>query len=255
MDEDTVHDVLKRQLLSGRLAPGTKLGEHRLAEIFGVSRERIRKVLHRLGHERLIRVERNRGAFAISPDLGEARAIYEARRILEGGIVAHLSDALDAAGRARLERHMAAEAGALAAGDRVTSIWLSAEFHTILAELTGNAIVVGQMQELVARTMMLVARFEPDGSSACQCQEHRAIYRALLSGERSRVIRSMTTHLSLVETRLRPRSCEAVAEPLEAVLRAAVAERDGGSDYPAPARSGPGTTGRRRPATTGSPAP
>ena len=224
MDENDIHRMLARALLGGRVAAGTKLGEHRLAELFGVSRERIRKVLQRLGHERLVRIEKNRGAFAFEPDLGEARAIYEARRIVEGGIVAHLSGGLDGVGRRRLERHMEAEAEAMAARDRVGSIHLSAEFHTILAELTGNPIVVRQMQELVAQTVMLVAHFEPDSATTCQCQEHRAIHRAILAGERGRAVRAMTSHLSLVETRLRPRSCEAVGQSIEDVLQGSLAD-------------------------------
>lgn len=223
MGEEELHSVLARVLLAGRVAAGTKLGEHRLAELFGVSRERVRKVLHRLGHERLIKVERNRGAFAIDPDLGEARVVYEARRILEGGIVAHLTDALDEAGRTRLATHMDAEDAALAAGDRFTSIRLSAEFHTVLADLTGNTMIIRQMQELVARTMMLVAFFEPESSVGCQCAEHRAVFRALAARERSKAVRAMTTHLSLVETRLRPRICEAEPAPLDDVLRTELA--------------------------------
>ena len=60
MDEAEIHAILSRLLLAGRLPGGVKLGEHRLAEIFGVSRERIRKVLHRLGHERLLTIEDTR---------------------------------------------------------------------------------------------------------------------------------------------------------------------------------------------------
>lgn len=217
--EERIHAVLARALLAGRVPGGTKLGEHRLAELFGVSRERVRKVLHRLGHERLVTVERNRGVFAISPDLGEARTIYEARRILEGGIVDHLVGALDGTGRERLARHLAAEEAARDAGDRYTSVRLSAEFHIVLGDLTGNPMIVRPLQELVARTMMLVAFFEADEAVGCGCEEHRAIVRALAGRERSKAVRAMTTHLSLVETRLRPRICEAVPAPLDEVLR------------------------------------
>lgn len=243
LDEAAVHAVLARVLLDGWVPAGTKLGEHFLAEIFGVSRERVRKVLHRLGHERLITVEKNRGAFAIAPDLGEARTIYEARRIVEGGIVGHLATSLDAAGEARLAAHLAAEEAAMAAGDRFTSIRLSAEFHTILADLTGNVLIQRQMQELVARTMMLVAFFEPDASVACQCAEHRAVFRALAARARAPALRAMTTHLSLVETRLRPRVCDAVPPPLDEVLRDALATwrtmRDPGGPTAQRGRGGP----------------
>jgi DNA-binding GntR family transcriptional regulator len=256
MDEGSIHSVLARALLAGRVPAGTKLGEHRLAAVFGVSRERIRKVLHRLGHERLVTIERNRGAFAIDPDLGEARMVYEARRILEGGIVAHLADTLDEAGRARLERHIAAEEAALARGDRFTSIRLSAEFHTVLGDLTGNPLIVRPLQELVARTVMLVAFFEPDSSVACQCDEHRLVFRSLAARERAKAVRAMTSHLSLVETRLRPRICEAAALPLDDVLAeeiARLADRgatDGRSAREAALTAGSGRAARAAPART-----
>ena len=52
--EDAVYDTLSRALLAGALAPGAPLRETALAEVFGVSRERIRKILLRLGTNRLI---------------------------------------------------------------------------------------------------------------------------------------------------------------------------------------------------------
>src|SRR3954464_15917845 len=92
--EEQIHQVLTGVLLAGRLPPGTQLIETRLAGIFGVSRERVRKVLHRLGHERLVEIIPNRGCFVSSPTLVQAREIYDARRILEGGIVGWLAGRL-----------------------------------------------------------------------------------------------------------------------------------------------------------------
>jgi DNA-binding GntR family transcriptional regulator len=53
-DDEAIHRVISGALLAGRLAPGAPLREVALAEVFGVSRERIRKVLQRLGTERLL---------------------------------------------------------------------------------------------------------------------------------------------------------------------------------------------------------
>src|SRR6516225_3930471 len=116
MDEAAIHTVLSRVLLAGGLPGGTRLGEHQLASLFGVSRERIRKVLHRLGHERLLEIVKNRGAFTIAPDLHEAHVIYEARRILETGIAAHLADNLTEAQIERIRDHVDREAEALSKG-------------------------------------------------------------------------------------------------------------------------------------------
>lgn len=218
MNEETIYEILARVLREGRLPGGMKLGEHRLAEIFAVSRERVRKVLHRLGHERLLEIVRNRGAFTITPDLREGRIVYEARRILESGMVAHLADNLTEAQIARLRRHVDDEADALHRGDQPSWLRLSAEFHFLLAEMIGNPLVQRQAHELISRTLMLAKQYETTAGSACGCEEHRAIFRSLAARERGKAVKSMATHLSLVETRLRPVVCEPVGPSLEEVL-------------------------------------
>jgi DNA-binding GntR family transcriptional regulator len=214
----SVWTILSRLLLAGKLPGGMKLGEHKLAELFGVSRERIRKVLHRLGHERLLEIVRNRGAFTIEPDLREAHLIYEARRILESGIAAHLADNLTDAQVERLRDHVDREAEALRKGDRATWIRLSAEFHFVLAEMTENPIIQRQAKELVGRTLMLVTFYETSAGSTCGCEEHRAIFRALAGRERGKAVKAMSSHLSLVETRLKPLVCVEEGPSLESVL-------------------------------------
>lgn len=218
MDEAAIHTVLSRVLLTGGLPGGVKLGEHQLAGLFGVSRERIRKVLHRLGHERLLEVVKNKGAFTIEPDLREAHVIYEARRILETGIAAYLADNLTDAQAERLRGHVDREAEALSKGDRATWIKLSGEFHLVLAEMTENPLIMRQAKELVSRTVMLVSFYENSAASSCGCEEHRAIFQALAKRERGKAVKAMSAHLSLVETRLKPLVCTESMTPLESVL-------------------------------------
>jgi DNA-binding GntR family transcriptional regulator len=219
--EELIYQTLAKTLLAGRLTPGTQLVESRLAKIFGVTRERVRKVLHRLGHERLLEVIVNRGAFVANPTLDQAREIYEARRIVEGGIAGRLAGRLSAAQAAALREHSRRELAALKRGDRALSIRLSGEFHVLLAECCGSPFVLRQLQELVSRTSMLVAFFEPAASSECACEEHDEILGALLKADAGRAIKAMHTHLSLIETRLTPRAAVPADNDAEAELRRA----------------------------------
>jgi DNA-binding GntR family transcriptional regulator len=203
-DEEAIYGVISSALLAGRLTPGTPLRETALAEVFGVSRERIRKILQRLGTHRLIELVPNRGAFVAAPSLEHARDIYEARRILEGGIVGHLAPGLAPQELNRLQAHIESEMAALEAGDRAESVRLSGAFHMLLAEATGNKFIVQQMQELVSRTSMLVALYEAASAAQCACEEHRDIFTSLVKGDGAGASRAMRTHLSLIETRLRP---------------------------------------------------
>jgi DNA-binding GntR family transcriptional regulator len=216
--EQAIHHTLSQTLLAGRLAPGTQLIETRLAQIFGVSRERVRKVLHRLGHERLLDLIPNRGCFVSSPTLAQAREIYEARRIVEGGLVGRLAGRLSAAQLATLQAHGALEHAALHAQDRARSIQLSGEFHLLLASFADSPFVLRTLQELVSRTAMLVAFFEPAASSACACEEHEDILRALAQGDAARAMKAMHVHLSLIETRLQPRAQAGTAADADAEI-------------------------------------
>ena len=64
---DAIHQRVLTAIVEHRLPPGTKLGEERLAKVFGVSRTQIRQVLERLSHDSIVTVLPNRGAFVSSP--------------------------------------------------------------------------------------------------------------------------------------------------------------------------------------------
>lgn len=218
-DDETIHQVISAALLAGRLAPGAPLRELALAEVFGVSRERVRKILQRLGNERLLALVPNRGAFVAEPTLEQARELYEARRILEGGIVGFLAPLLGSGDARRLREHLGLELAAMERQDRAEGVRLSAEFHYLLARATGSGAIEQSLQQLVSRTSMLVAVFEPARAMRCACEEHGEIVAALEAGDSAGAMKAMHRHLALVETRLRPSADLPSGDPVE-VLRA-----------------------------------
>ena len=217
LDEQAILDILTSTLLAGRLTPGLRLGEQQLAATFGVTRERVRKVLQRLGHQRLIDLQPNRGAFVAEPGLREAREVYLARRILEMGVVSHLSSAITEPQIRTLTEHLERERRADDDRNHSEAVRLSGMFHTHLAEMTGNEIVVRHMQELVSRTAMLVAYHE-GASPRCTCDEHGAILAAIECRDASTATREMNLHLSLIETRLQTPPVRPSTSDLDAIV-------------------------------------
>ncbi len=69
--DDIVYAHIFDAILEQRLAPGTKLSEEALGEIFGVSRTIIRRALSRLAHEGVVLLRPNRGAVVASPSVDE----------------------------------------------------------------------------------------------------------------------------------------------------------------------------------------
>ena len=84
---DDIYRDIFGTIVDQRLPPGTKLNELILCEIFNASRRQIGEVLRRLAHDGLVAIHRNRGAFVAAPNADEARAIFDARKIIEAEIV------------------------------------------------------------------------------------------------------------------------------------------------------------------------
>ena len=203
LGEDAIYERILAAIFDHRLPPGTKLGEDRLASIFGVSRARIRRVLPRLAHEGLVTLEPNRGAFVAKPTVAEARDVFQARRLIEPGIVENLMSQPElGATLAKLRRHVATESKARAAGDTRAIVRLSGEFHMLLADAAGNALLAKTMRELASLTCLIIALYDRPTVPSCLGEEHGEIVAAIASGERKRAAELMIHHLNHVEQNL-----------------------------------------------------
>lgn len=217
--EDEIYERLLAAIFEHRLPPGTKLGEDRLAGIFAVSRARIRGVLPRLAHEGVVTLEPNRGAFVAKPTVAEAREVFEARRVIEPGIVERVARSTQRrAAVARLRQHVATERRARQEGDLRSIVRLSGEFHTVLADLAGNGLLAKAMRELATRTCLVIALYDKPSMPSCLGEEHAEIVDALAAGEAPRAIRLMLEHLHHVERNLDLTITEAAPVDLEAAL-------------------------------------
>ncbi|MFZ5648568.1 MAG: GntR family transcriptional regulator [Bacillota bacterium] len=81
---DKVYEKLRRAILEGRLKPGTRLVERRLAEQLKVSRTPVREVIRMLELEGLISYLPRAGAVVAIVDKEEVLEIYRIRAVLEG---------------------------------------------------------------------------------------------------------------------------------------------------------------------------
>jgi DNA-binding GntR family transcriptional regulator len=214
-------DHISRAVEEHRLPPGTKLGEEVLAELFRVSRARVRQALHHLSLLHIVALHPNRGAYVAEPTVGEARAVFAARRLVEPPLAGSLVGRVGAAQLQRLKRHVAAEDAARIARDRHESIKLSGEFHLLLAELVGNEVITDIVRGLIARSSLIIALYQRVPSADCAPDEHNELVDAL-SGKPARVIaRMMDDHLRHVEAGLLLSAPVREAVDLRAVLAAA----------------------------------
>jgi DNA-binding GntR family transcriptional regulator len=216
--EQQIHEAVSRALFEGRLTPGAKLPEHRLAAIFKVSRERVRKVLHRLVAERRLEAIPQRGVFIPNPTVEEIGRIYLAHRVFEAGVIAELARRFRGSTLDRIQSHLEEERAAVERGDRAASVRLSGEFHLMLVDSLSNPDLSRFLRELLARSSLMVSAFEPARLLLCGVDEHAAIAAALREGDAEKAIALSGEHFLHIEERLAEGLVERSEIPIEEAL-------------------------------------
>ena len=79
-----VLDFLRQSIISGRLAPGSRLIERELIKMMDVSRTVIREALRQLETERLVATIANKGPVVRELSASEAKDLYAIREVLVG---------------------------------------------------------------------------------------------------------------------------------------------------------------------------
>jgi DNA-binding GntR family transcriptional regulator len=206
---DRGHDRVSRiregvmaAILEHRLLPGTKLGEDEIGEIYGASRTLVRAALLKLAHEGIVSIEKNRGAFVSRPSTAVAREVFEARRLIEPTIVDHAINAVSPAWLDRLHRHIAEEREADLRGDARAMIRLSGDFHRLLAEMSGHSVYHGFLQELIARSSLIILLYLRHDTPACGTDHHAEIVMAIRDSDKARARALMIGHLVDIEAEL-----------------------------------------------------
>ena len=186
-----------------RLLPGTKLGEDRLANIFNTSRARVREVLARMARDQMVELFPQRGAFVAKPSIEQALDVFEARRLIEPGIVRRLVLNMDNSKILRLQTHLKQERDARANSDKRATVRLSGEFHVLLAELAGNSALLRSMRELSTLTCLTISLYESAVNTCCLVDEHEAVVDAIVAGNGELAEQLMLSHLDHIQGSLR----------------------------------------------------
>ncbi|WP_421997819.1 GntR family transcriptional regulator [Reyranella sp.] len=224
--DSAVYDAIRQAMLSGRLRPGTKLQEPVLARLLKVSRERVRKALHRLVHERWLETVPNRGTFVPAPSVVELRGLYEVRALLEDAVVSRLAAKAGNGAASRLRAHIARERAAVKAGDRSRLFGLSTEFHALLADLCGNEPLAQTLRALLPRSSLHFSLFAPPAFDNCAGpHDHGDIVKAVLAGDGGRARTLMREHLGGLVDLLAVQEAPHDDAPLEEIFRDGLGER------------------------------
>jgi DNA-binding GntR family transcriptional regulator len=200
--ETAIFTAVRGAIVEQRLLPGTRLIEEELAAIYQASRMRIRRVLLALAHEGVIDLLPGRGAAVARPTPDEARSVFEARRLIEVGMVEAQVGPIAPALAGVLRACCDAETEAGLVRDRARMIAASGRFHVELTRSLGNSVLVEIVSNLVGRSSLIIGLFQRHPALCCRMDDHQRLLDALVAGRVKAAAGLMRAHLAAIEAGL-----------------------------------------------------
>src|SRR6478736_5308755 len=111
-----ISDRILEAVMARKLAPGARLGEQQLAMLFDCSRTMVREALTRLAVRGIVTVSARRGWYVVEPTQDQAREAFDARRVIETGLIRNMHTVGKPALK-RLRAHLASEQSAISGTD------------------------------------------------------------------------------------------------------------------------------------------
>ena len=194
---EIVYEELKRQILVGEIAPGTRMMEVELAEDMGVSRTPVREAIRKLEKEGLVTIEPRRGAYASDISIKDMVDVLEVRQMLEGMAASMAAQKVTEEEKLDFVEANSAYKNAVKKGNIEEIIRYDELFHQLIVSYSGNKTLnqlLSQVQELALRFRYIYyddfSRFEG------QPMEHKEIVEAIISGNAEKARIEADQHIS-----------------------------------------------------------
>src|ERR1700712_535628 len=192
-----VYDLLRNEILSLKLPPGSTVDEARLAERFKMSRTPIREALVRLASEGLIETLPNRSTIVSPLDFLNMHAYFDALVLMYRVTTKQAAERLRAQDLAVIQARKAEFAAAVRAQDALAMIATNAAFHLAVAEAGRNPYFTALFRRLLdegRRILRLYYQSYDDQLPQRFVDEHEAIIAAIAARDGSQADRLAKTH-------------------------------------------------------------
>ena len=194
---ELVYRRLKEGIISGALAPDTRLIELAIAEDFGVSRTPVREALKRLAAENLVFPDPARGMVVHAPDASEIEDVFVMREALDGLAARLAAHRATPSELARLRLIVGSMRDAIENDRREQIVVANQRFHDVIYAAAGNrmlARVASDLRDFVRRFSTLP--FASPDRVRHVLAEHEAILEGLERHDPEAAERASDAHLA-----------------------------------------------------------
>lgn len=202
--EQLIYERIFDVILEQHLAPGARLTEEALGEIFGVSRTIIRRVLLRLSHEGVVELKPNKGANVTVTPVEMVDEFFVARQIIEGAIMRlatgkATSAQIDALKKLAIQEQQHLNSGSMGKGLRTSS-----ELHIEIAKIAGNQPMTDFACQLISRTALIISQYQDQDGAPCGVHtEHNDLISLLEGDDPDAAEQAMIEHIQHIQDSLK----------------------------------------------------
>ncbi len=193
-----VVEIVREAIGTGRVEPGERLVEKRIAAELGTSRAPVREALRELVHEGLVMHIPYRGAFVLGVSEDEVHGVMIPIRLtLERFGFSRALRLIGEAELVELERIVAAMEQAAEAGDLRSVVEADLRFHEFVLETSQLPHTTQIWRSISPRIRVYFYRYDRDRDLAAVVEEHRELLSAVRSGDEEQLKRLLEEHIAV----------------------------------------------------------
>jgi DNA-binding GntR family transcriptional regulator len=175
-----IAELLREAILDGRLPPGERLIEQKLALQWNISRAPLREAIRQIASEGLVNLSPHRGASVAELSQGELEELFAVRAMMEAFAARLASQSARADHIARLRKLVGQMEDTFRTRDLAGFYVAGLDFHNVLVEAAGNE-VLSRMYDQIKRQFRRYQAAMPRLPHLQQdsIEEHRQILEAV----------------------------------------------------------------------------
>ncbi|HNV33964.1 MAG TPA: GntR family transcriptional regulator [Bacillota bacterium] len=200
---EIVFEAMREAIVSGRLAPGERLVEIKLADEMGVSRTPVREAIRKLELEGFVIMMQRKGAYVAGLSPKEIRDVFEIRSTLESLAARLAAERITQVQLEQLKRQLADLEEKIRSHEIEAVVKADIAFHDVLFSASGNARLVSMLSNLreqIHRYRSMSLSYP--GRMSVALGEHRAIVKAIVEHKPQEAAEAALEHMDSAEASL-----------------------------------------------------
>lgn len=196
-------DILRQQILSLTLEPGSNLDETKLGLEFGISRTPLREILQKLAGEGYVDLTQNKSAKVVAMDMGVMRTFFQTAPLIYTNVARLAAENRTSNQLYELKQAQLSFSKSTRDKDPAQSAIHNHNFHEVIGEMAANPYLKPSLQRmLIDHTRLSQTFYRPTSEQEATlvkkaCVQHDAMISAIEAQETNLVIDLTLQHWDL----------------------------------------------------------